>query len=269
MLDIIDIIKYSVSTPLRVGKSYFGIIVFGILLYALMFSINVLPYYLLDHETLTDFSQGLSAEIAYTFSTVIFGLYSKLLIALVLFVTFRVKELRYVLPSDIIAGFRIHIKTILLLALSFTILIEVIGFVITFSIELFTDPFKIRWVYEIVRYILWPIIFTLYSLCLLDLFLNNKGFNESFVGALKILEKSKLCVILIVVILYSASNYIPYELVNSLTTEHLNEYINSSGRGFDFIARALIEINSRLNGVISVILLTMFCGGVIRLSKVE
>ncbi|MDG1857792.1 MAG: hypothetical protein P8I94_01735, partial [Emcibacteraceae bacterium] len=105
-----DYLKHSLSAPFRVGKSYFGLMIFGVLMaifaiagsYVIGFIGNGFSMEPDNYEDVNSLLYNITSNV-FSFY---YSIFDDLFLAMIVFVVWKIDELKYVLPSDIVQGFK-------------------------------------------------------------------------------------------------------------------------------------------------------------------
>lgn len=212
---IMDYIKFSLSCPVRVGKSYLGLIVYGLL----FFIITVL---IINVTSFITTGSSMPMEITSPIDMVLFklimaptnfmtNLFYYCFISMIIYVSLDVERVKYVLPSDIRKAAKKHYKSLF----SLIILFWIGGFMIELLFGFFKEPNSLSQS-ESYLYIVKPFLTMSFMISVSVMLMTE----TKVIGSLKILMRTfntaRYPFLILMFIYCVASHYLPLEMTRPL-----------------------------------------------------
>lgn len=260
----VDFLKYSLLTPVRVGKSYFGIIVFGVMLFisymALGYPIAFILNFISEDWIVNQVSNRLVHDLFFLPANLLYGIYDKLWIALIAIAVIKVEELKYALPRDIIAAMKQFIMPILL----FSFLVTLAGSVLSSIVDLL----ETEWINTLFRYFLWPMVMVCFVIGIVSICGYGKTIKEALINCWDYLNKESIFSLVSIYLLYLIAYIVPNKLIRFITSPYYENYSSPRDDNFNYVLNGVIYGSQIISGLLEVYLLTILVGAVLYSSRI-
>lgn len=184
---MIEFFNYTLLTPKRVGKSYLGVFIIGVGIFILMMLAGFLFGYIYNNTSINDIMQSeanLGIQRLYILPyNLLYGVYNKIWIAIIICTVLKVEEFKYALPKDILAMLTMHLKLILLLCLLISVITEIVIIGI--------DQISFEWGTEIIRYLIAPMIMVFFIFTMIKIIELNEGIKQALSSTITIFKDTK------------------------------------------------------------------------------
>lgn len=244
--------------PVRVGQSYLGVIIYGIVMYVLLIALSYLLGYV--YNTYFGFNGGIEGSMDSLLvrakvlpSTLLSHIYVKLWLVLIVSTVLCVLEYKYALPRDILSKFTRNFKAILVLSFGFILLAE---FVLTFVYLLDEE-----WSSALFVYVLRPLIDLFFIFLLVKTMGEERTIKQAIIEIIDTLRKwDGVAGLIIAYALYLFCYNVPRKVIRIAMDTFYQGYVWSTNDEIDWSFQALLHADRAVNGIVVVFFLTVIIG---------
>ncbi len=227
-----EILKYSLFTPIRLGKSWLGVIIYGLLLF-ILYNLLVAVYAYAANSYFGGYApEGEIGRLLWSGQFVvthfISEVYGNFLIVLMVLVVFLQTRIKYVLPKDILTAFTARFKGIISLVVFFSIL--------NICFYYLFDYLDYDWLTLLYDHIVWNIMMLLFAIGIYNLLEQGSSIIDCLKNGLKFFNEGNLASIIILYGLFYIAVFIP-----GWVSEQINEVFLSYTRSIDLTDQSLMN----------------------------
>lgn len=147
-----DFLKYSLSAPVRVGKSYFSVILFCIIIYLVSYLLNFILYpilKILGFDGTQQIDNSILIQLSLYLVSFVNTLFDYFYVGMLFFVVWKIDDIKYVLPRDFKIFFKNYFRSIISVSIIQFIILNIVWYIFENSLDMYA---KWRMETEIIVY---------------------------------------------------------------------------------------------------------------------